>query len=60
MFSFLKKDPLSKLNKQYAVLLEQALAAQRRGDIRSYSQLTSEAEKLGTEIDDLKSTTTAT
>lgn len=60
MFSFLKKDPLSKLNKQYAVLLKQALEAQRRGDIRSYSHLTSEAEKLGTEIDDLKSTTTVT
>lgn len=54
MFSFLKKDPLLKLNKQYTVLLEQALEAQRRGDIRSYSQLTSDAEKLATKIDALK------
>lgn len=53
MFSFLKKDPLAKLNKQYSSLLEQALAAQRRGDIRTYSQLTSEAEALAVEIDDL-------
>lgn len=55
MFSFLKKDPISKLNKQYTVLLEQALEAQRRGDIRSYSELTSEAEKIADKIDHLKS-----
>ena len=55
VFSFLKKDPLHKLNKQYSELLEQALAAQRRGDIRSYSQLTSDAEALGATIDALKS-----
>lgn len=55
MFSFLKKDPISKLNKQYTVLLEQALEAQRRGDIRSYSELTSEAEKVAEKIDYLKS-----
>jgi len=54
MFSFLKKDPTAKLNKQYTSLLEQALEAQRRGDIRSYSQLTSEAEKLASKIDELK------
>ena len=54
MFSFLKKDPLIKLNKQYSELLEQALAAQRRGDIRSYSDLTSQAEVLGAQIDALK------
>ena len=55
MFSFLKKDPISKLNKQYAALLEQALEAQRRGDIRTYSELTSEAEKIAVELDLLKS-----
>lgn len=55
MFSFLKKDPVSKLNKQYAIVLEQALEAQRRGDIRSYSKLTSEAEKIAEKIDYLKS-----
>lgn len=56
MFSFLKKDPISKLNKQYTALLEQALEAQRRGDIRSYSELTSEAEKIADKIDVLKAT----
>ena len=55
MFSFFKKDPLPKLNKEYSALLEQALEAQRRGDIKSYSKLTSEAEELASKIDDLKS-----
>lgn len=56
MFSFLKKDPISKLNKQYTALLAQALEAQRRGDIRCYSELTAQAEKLADKIDQLKST----
>jgi hypothetical protein len=55
MFSFFKKDPLPKLNKQYTSLLEQALVAQRRGDIRFYSQLVSEAEEIASKIDFLKS-----
>ena len=54
MFSFLKKDPLAKLNKQYSTLLEQALAAQRKGDIRTYSDLSAQAEKIQKEIDSLK------
>ena len=54
MFSFLKKDPLAKLNKQYSTLLEQALAAQRKGDIRTYSDLSAQAEIVAKEIDSLK------
>jgi hypothetical protein len=54
MFSFLKKDPLAKLNKQYTTLLEQALAAQRKGDIRTYSDLSAQAETVAKEIDVLK------
>lgn len=54
MFAFLKKDPLPKLNKQYVNLLEQARAAQRRGDIRNYAQLTSDAEEVAEQIDALK------
>ncbi|MFT6408965.1 MAG: hypothetical protein ACJAQ6_002387 [Arenicella sp.] len=54
MFSFFKKDPLAKLNKQYSSLLEQALAAQRKGDIRSYSDLSAQAENVAKEIDALK------
>ena len=53
MFSFLKKDPSSKLNKQYEQLLEKALQAQRRGDIRTYSELSAEAEKVADKIDKL-------
>lgn len=53
MFEFFKKDPRSKLKKQYQALLKQALEAQRRGDIRLYSQLTAEAEQLAKKIDEL-------
>ena len=42
MFSFFKKDPLAKLNKQYYQKLESAMLAQRAGDIKSYSSLTAE------------------
>ena len=55
MFAFLKKDPVSKLNKQYAALLEKALLAQRRGDIRTYSELSAEAEELAKKIDSIES-----
>ena len=54
MFSFLNKKPIDKLNKQYSALLEQSLAAQRRGDIRGYSELTVEADEVAQKIDALK------
>lgn len=54
MFSLFKKDPLKKLNQEYTQLLEQALAAQRKGDIRTYSDLTSKAELVADQIDRLK------
>ena len=54
MFSLFKKDPLKKLNKEYSTLLEQALAAQRRGDIRGYSELTAKAEEVAKQIDALE------
>ncbi len=53
MFSFFKKDPLKELNKQYLQKLEEAMHAQRNGDIRSYSMLTSEAEDILREIEAL-------
>lgn len=46
MFSIFKTDPLKKLNQQYSAKLEQAMLAQRNGDIKSYSALTYEAEKI--------------
>lgn len=53
MFSFFKKDPLKELNKQYLQKLEEAMHAQRNGDIRSYSMLTSEAEDILKKIEAL-------
>jgi hypothetical protein len=50
MFSFLKIDPKKKLKKQHTKLLEQAMQAQRRGDIRTYSKLTTEAEEVYNQI----------
>lgn len=50
MFSFLKKDPVKKLTKQYYEKLESAMLAQRTGDIRSYSRITAEAEEIKTKI----------
>jgi hypothetical protein len=46
MFSFLKSDPKKKLQKAHKLKLEQAMLAQRNGDMRSYASLTTEAEKL--------------
>jgi len=54
MFSIFKKDPLKKLDKEYKLLLEQALQAQRKGDIRTYSKLMSEAQIVSEKIDVLK------
>lgn len=57
MFSFFKKDPLKALNEQYLQKLEEAMLAQRNGDIRSYSMLTSEAEDILKKIEVLDKTT---
>lgn len=56
MFSLFKKDPLKKLNQEYSALLKQALEAQRRGDIKSYSDLTAKSERIANEIDKVKLT----
>tara|TARA_R110001592_G_scaffold50620_1_gene156369 strand:- start:4573 stop:4755 length:183 start_codon:yes stop_codon:yes gene_type:complete len=57
MFSFLKKDPIKKLNKLYLQKLEEAMYAQRNGDIRSYSAITSEAEDIRIKMDALREST---
>lgn len=51
MFVFLKPNPLKTLRKQYLVLLEAAMQAQRNGDIRRYSELTEEAEAVAVKIE---------
>ena len=54
MLSFFKKDPIKTLRKQYAKKLEAAMYAQRSGDIRSYSLISSEAEDLRLKIEALE------
>ena len=53
MFGFFKADPKKKLDKEYKTLLEQAMQAQRNGDIRKYSELTELAEEKKKELDRL-------
>lgn len=36
MFFFFKNNSVKKLKKRHSMLLEQAMQAQRRGDIRTY------------------------
>ncbi|WP_300479083.1 DUF6435 family protein [Shewanella sp.] len=50
MFSIFKTNPLKKLTQQYNAKLEEAMLAQRKGDIRSYSMLTAEAEQIENQI----------
>lgn len=50
MFSLFKSDPVKKLKKQLAQKREQAMLAQRNGDIRSFATLTEQAQLLEDEI----------
>lgn len=54
MFSIFKKDPIKKLNKLYEIKLEEAMHAQRKGDIKSYAFITAEAEKINEKISELQ------
>ncbi|EKO3592532.1 DUF6435 family protein [Vibrio metschnikovii] len=54
MFSISKSDPTKKLRKQHALKLENAMLAQRKGDIRTYSQLTFEADEMYQQIERLE------
>ena len=57
MFSLFKSNPVKKLNKQYEAKLEQAMHAQRNGDIKTYSQLTFEAEQIHKKLAEAKQNT---
>ncbi|HHB1595689.1 TPA: DUF6435 family protein [Vibrio campbellii] len=50
MFSFFKNNSVKKLKKRHSILCEQAMQAQRRGDIKTYSLLTAEAEEVFEQI----------
>ena len=54
MFGLFKKSPVKKLEKARHALVTSAFQAQRNGDIRLYSSLTSEAEALREQIETLK------
>lgn len=54
MFGIFKSDPTKKLKKQHAIKLEEAMWAQRKGDIRLYSQLSLEAEEIYNKIEALE------
>lgn len=55
LFRF-RRDPLTKLKKNYEQKLGEAMAAMRRGDIRDNARLVAEAEALKAEIDELNRT----
>ena len=57
MFSIFKKKPIKILNKLYQAKLEQAMYAQRNGDIKSYSMITAETENIVNQIQELESST---
>ena len=50
MFGLFKKDPIKKLEEQYRVKMEQAINAQRNGDIESFSELSFQADQIDKEI----------
>lgn len=54
MFSIFKSNPIKKLNKQLSIKLEQAMHAQRNGDIRTYSQLSFEADEIDKQISEIE------
>ena len=54
MFGFLKANPEKKLQEKYEKLLLEAMQFQRKGDIKSYSMITAEAEAVKEELDKLR------
>ena len=54
MFGLFKSNPTKKLRKQYDIKLEQAMQAQRKGDITTYSLLTADAEAIWKQIEALE------
>ena len=57
MFGFLKPNPEKKLRNAYDSKLEQAMHAQRNGDMRLYADLTEQSEKIWQQLTELKQNT---
>ncbi len=55
MFSMFKSDPVKKLKKQLVQKQEQAMLAQRSGDLRKFAAITEESQVLIEEIRRLES-----
>ncbi len=55
MFSLFKSNPVKKLHKTYAIKLEEAMRAQRNGDIEGYAMISAEADELWQRIQRLES-----
>ncbi len=56
MFGLFKKDPTKKMRAEYAKILEQAMLAQRNGNIELYAKLSKQADDLINEIEKLEQT----
>lgn len=57
MFKWLKSDPVKALQKEYEKKSEQAVHAQRNGNIALFAELSQAAEEIGKKIDKLKEET---
>lgn len=54
MFGLFKKDPMKKLRQQHDQKLEQAMLAQRSGNLRLFADLTAESEVLWQQVQALE------
>ncbi|MBR9919268.1 MAG: Lacal_2735 family protein [Bacteroidetes bacterium] len=54
MFSFFKKDPARKLEKEYEKILLEARDVQRSGDIKGYARLMAKSEEILKEIESIR------
>jgi hypothetical protein len=54
VFGLFKSNPSKKMRKEYDQLLERAMLAQRKGDIKTYSMLTAESEELWKKIEEVE------
>lgn len=54
MLGIFKKNPLKKLQKDYEKTMQEALSAQRNGNIDLYAKLSSKADKIRIEIERLE------
>ncbi len=54
MFGMFKKDPIKKLQEDYAKKLTEAVEAQRNGKIELFANLTVESEEILKKIEELE------